>query len=259
MEAEPAGTAIISRGAAELFWKDSTGVAALGKRFRPLPTDPWYTVVGVVGDMRDTSLAAPASRAVYFPETIENGGAPKQTRRTMALVVRTTGDGPSLAPAVQKAMHELDPGLPVFDVRSLSTVLGAATEQLTFIIVMLGGAAIVTLLLGAIGLYGVLAYVVTLRTRELGIRIALGATPRAIAAAMTRYGLALAGTGIACGFVLFAIIARFLRTLLFGVAVTDPVTLAVSAGILLAIAIVASSVPARRAARVDPADALRAE
>jgi ABC-type antimicrobial peptide transport system permease subunit len=147
----------------------------------------------------------------------------------------------------------------VFDVRSLSTVLGAATEQLTFIIVMLGGAAIVTLLLGAIGLYGVLAYVVTLRTRELGIRIALGATPRAIAAAMTRYGLALAGTGIACGFVLFAIIARFLRTLLFGVAVTDPVTLAVSAGILLAIAIVASSVPARRAARVDPADALRAE
>ena len=190
-EAQAAGVAIVSRSTAQFFWKDSTGVAAIGKRFRPLPTSPWYTVIGVVGDTRDSSLAAPPSQVVYFPETLEDGGALAQTKRTMALVLRTSGEQPSLAQAVQRAVRDGDPSLPTFDARPMSAVLRTATAQLSFIILILGAAAAVTLLLGAVGLYGVLAYVVTLRTRELGIRIALGATPRLVAAAMTRYGLVL--------------------------------------------------------------------
>lgn len=259
MDAQREDEAIVSRSTAKFFWKDSTGAAALGKRFRPLPTDPWYTVIGVVGDTRDTTLAAEPSQAVYFAEALEKNNALAQTRRTMALAVRTVGDGTAIGPAVLRAVHELDPALPIFDVRSMAAVFTAATAQLRFIILILGGAAVVTLILGAVGLYGVLAYVVTLRTRELGIRIALGASPRAVAAAMTRYGLTLTGAGIVLGFGLFALVARFLRALLFGVAPSDPLTLGASALALLAIAVLASWVPARRAARVDPADALRAD
>jgi ABC-type antimicrobial peptide transport system permease subunit len=141
----------------------------------------------------------------------------------------------------------------------MNAVFSAATAQLSFVIVILGAAALVTLILGAVGLYGVLAYVVTLRKRELGIRIALGASPRAVAAAMARYGIGLASVGIVLGLALFALVAGFLRALLFGVTLSDPPTLGGSALILFAIAVLASWVPARRAARVDPADALRAE
>jgi putative ABC transport system permease protein len=259
MEGQREGDAIVSQSTARFFWNDSTGAGALGKRFRALPTSRWYTVIGVVGDTRDTALTGPPSQAVYFPVTAEPGSVLAQGQRTMALVVRTTGDPEAIAPAVQRAVRELDPTLPVFDVRPMTAVFGAATAQLAFVILILGGAAAVTLILGAVGLYGVLAYVVTLRTRELGIRMALGASPRAVAAAMARYGIALTGAGIAGGLALFVPAARFLRARLFGVAASDPLTLAGSALILLVVALLASWVPARRAARVDPAEALRAQ
>jgi putative ABC transport system permease protein len=138
-------------------------------------------------------------------------------------------------------------------------VLSAATAQLSFIILIVGGAAAVTLILGAVGLYGVLTYIVTLRRRELGIRLALGASPRTVATSIRRYGVALTSAGILFGLAMFALIARFLRTMLFGVAVSDPFTLGGSVLILLAIATLASAMPARRAARIDPAGALRAQ
>jgi ABC-type antimicrobial peptide transport system permease subunit len=156
-------------------------------------------------------------------------------------------------------VRELDPTLPLFDARPMSDVLTAATAQLSFLIVILGFAAAVTLVLAAVGLYGVLAYVVTLRRRELGIRIALGATPRRVAAAMARYGIVLTGAGIAADLAIFAVVARFLRALLYGVAASDPLTLGSSALILLSVAMLASLIPAHRAAHVDPAEALRAE
>jgi putative ABC transport system permease protein len=258
LEAQREGDAIISRRTAQVFWQDPTGVAALGKRFRPLPTGRWYTVVGVVGDTRETTLAADPEPAVYFPITSEPT-ALATGQRTLALVVRTTGEATSITPAVQQAVRDLDPTQPIFDVRPMTAVFRKATAQLSFIILILGSAAAVTLVLGAVGLYGVLAYVVTLRRRELAIRIALGASPRAVAMAMTRYGIALTGIGIACGLAIFAVVARFLHLLLFGVAPSDPVTLGTSALILIAMAMLASWVPARRAARVHPADALRAE
>ncbi|MGE5101773.1 MAG: ADOP family duplicated permease [Deltaproteobacteria bacterium] len=259
MEAQRANEAIVSRSTAQSFWKDSTGVAALGKRFRPLPNGREYTVIGVVADIRDTSLAAIPGQVTYFPEGLEEGNVPKRTKRTMALVVRTKNESATIATAVQGAVREIDPTLPVFDARPMTAVVSAATAQLTFIILILGGAVAVTLVLGAVGLYGVLAYVVTLRTRELGIRIALGASPREVALGLMRYGITLALFGSAFGLVIFALVARYLRTLLFGVATTDPLTLGGSAIVLLVIAATASWVPARRASRVDPAETLRAQ
>lgn len=258
LDAQRADEALISRRVAQIFYHDSTGAAALGKRFRSLPTGPWYTVIGVVGDARDSSLAAPPSPTVYFPEvpdTTDNG----QTSRTMALVVRTPGDPLSVMSSVRAAVRELDPTLPVFDVAPMTTVFSASMTQLRFIMLILGAAAAVTLVLGAIGLYGVMAYVVTLRTRELGVRVALGARPGAVAAMMTRQGLALAGAGLAGGLVMFALLARFLRSMLFGVAPGDPVALGSASAILIAIAALATWIPARRASRVDPAEALRTE
>jgi ABC-type antimicrobial peptide transport system permease subunit len=212
----------------------------------------------VVGDTRDTALAAAPSQVVYFPEALETNGIAKQTKRAMALVARTTG-GTSIDAAVRHAVHDLDPTLPTFDVRPMSAVIAAATAQLTFVIIILGAAAAVTLILGAVGLYGVLAYVVTLRTRELGIRMALGATPSAVATTMARYGVGLTGVGIAIGLGLFALIARFLRTMLFGVRTSDPIALGTAVMVLVAVALLATWLPARRAAGVDPASTLRAE
>ena len=259
MEAQREGDAIVSRSTAQFFWKDPTGVAALGKRFRPLPTGRLYTVVGVAGDTRDTALTDAPSQAVYFPVTANKGSLLAGTQRTMALVVRTAGDATAIGPAVQQIVHDLDPRQPIFNVQSMSAVLRAATAQLSFVIIMLSVAAAVSLMLGAVGLYGVLAYVVTLRRRELGIRMALGASPRAVAATVTRYGLALTAVGSMVGLVLFALVARGLRAQLFGVTPTDPLTLGASAVLLLAIAMLASWLPSRRAARVDPVEALRSE
>jgi putative ABC transport system permease protein len=253
------GEAIVSRATAAQFWGDSTGRAALGKRFRVLPAGIPRTVVGVVGDARDTSLAAPGTRALYLPEVPGADQMIDQLQRRMALTIKTNGDPAAITSAVRKAVHELDATLPLFDVRPMPAVFRASMAQLTFTIAMLGAAAVATLLLGAIGLYGVLAYIVTLRTRELGVRIALGAQPSEVAAMMTRQGMLLAVIGIVVGAAAFVGVARFLGAFLFGVAPTDPLTIAGAAMLLIVIAMLASWIPARRASRVDPMEALRAD
>jgi len=259
LETQRSDEAIISRAAAIQFWHDSTGQQAIGKRFRELPNAPWFTVIGVVGDTRDTSLASPPSQVVYRPETVSANQFTGQTRWTMALAVRTAGEPTSIMSAVQRSVRDLDPSLPLYDVRSMSAVAAASMAQLSFTIIVLGAAALVTLVLGAVGLYGVMAYVVALRTRELAVRIALGATPQAIVRMLTTQGVIVTGFGVVGGLVLFALIARTLRSLLFGVASTDPLTLASASLLLIAIAALASWLPARRTSRVDPADVLRAE
>jgi predicted permease len=254
-----ANEAIISQRTAEQFWKDPTGRSAIGKRFRSLPGGAWFTVIGVVGSVRDTALAAPPAQTVYFPMAVSSDTIDSQSQRTMALVVKAAGDPAALTASVQRLVREMDPTLPMFNVRTLSSVLSASTAQLRFTIIVLGAAALVTLLLGAIGLYGVLAYLVSLRTRELGVRIALGAQPRDVAMMMTGQGLALTAAGVALGLVLFALVARFIRSFLFGVTPSDPVTLVGASLTLIVIAALASWMPARRAGRVDPADALRSD
>ncbi len=251
--------AIVSQRTAEQFWKDPTGRAALGRRFRELPGGHWHTVIGVVANARDTAIAALPSQVVYFPEVIDPDTTFSQTYRAMALVVRTTGDPMAVTGPVQRLVRELDPTLPTFDIRPMTAVVSASVARLSFIMLILGAAAGVTLLLGAVGLYGVMAYLVTLRTRELGVRIALGAQPDAVATMLTRQGMWLSAIGIGGGLALFVGVARFLRSFLYGVTPTDPVTLGAASLMLMAIAALASWIPARRASRVDPAHTLRTE
>jgi putative ABC transport system permease protein len=249
LDAQRSDEAIISQATAYQFFGDSTGRSVIGKRFREDPSAPWHTIVGVVGSTRDTALAAAPSMAVYY------SGA----QNTMALAVRTAGDASAIIPTVTRTVRELDPSLPLFDVRPMTAVFRASMAQLSFTILVLGAAAVVTLALGTIGLYGLMAYVVTLSMREMGVRLALGATPRSVVAMLTRQGVLLAGVGIGVGLVLFAAVTRFLRTLLFGVAPSDPLTLAVTSLILIAIAALASWIPARRTSRLDPVDVLRVD
>jgi putative ABC transport system permease protein len=259
IERQRGDEAVISLETAKEFLHDSTGRAALGKRFRLLPGQPLTTVIGVVGSTRDTSLFSPYSRVVYFPESVPTDTLNGQLARTMALIARTSGDVATTTRAMQQLVHDLDPTLPTFDVRSMRATVDASIARLSFTMVILGIAAAVTLILGVIGLYGVIAYVVTLRTRELGVRIALGAQPRAVAAMVTRQGLVLSGAGIVVGLGLVIVAARFLRSLLFEVAPTDPLTLGAATATLIVFALLASWIPARRAARVNPIEALRAD
>jgi putative ABC transport system permease protein len=259
MRAQREGEAIVSSRTAQLFWHDSSGVAAIGKRFRVLPTSNWYTVIGVVANAHDSSLAKAPAPSVYFPQAEYTDPAQSQTARTMAVVLRTKGDAATVVPAAQRIVHDLDPTLPVFDSQVMTETLRTSTATLELTLIIVGAAAAITLLLGAIGLYGVMAYVVSLRRRELGIRLALGASPRSLAAATAREGMTVTAAGIVVGFVLFAVVARFARTLLFDVAPWDPLTIVTTSLGLATTALLASWLPARRAARVDPVETLRGE
>jgi predicted permease len=251
--------AIISQEVARLFFHDSTGRSALNKRFRELPSGSMTTIVGVVGSVRDTSLSAAPSRSVYYPEVVGGDSVSGGMRRTMAIVARTKGDVAATTREMQRVVRELDPTLPTFDVRSMRATVDGSTARLTFTMVIISVAAAVTLVLSIVGLYGVIAYVVTLRTRELGVRIALGAQPSAVAAMVTRQGMTLCGVGLLVGFALVAISSRFVRSFLYEVAPTDPIALGAATAVLVLFAIVASWAPARRAARVNPIEALRAD
>ena len=253
------GDAVISSRTAAMFWHDSTGRSAIGKRFRVLPTSRWYTVVGVVGGTRDSSLITSPTPVVYFPQTEYTDPAEHQTARTMALVLRTRADPGSLNPAVRGIVRTLDASLPLFDVQPMAAAVRASTARLRFTALVLAAAALVTLGLGALGLYGVMGYVVALRRREIGIRIALGASPAAVAGATTREAMTVAAIGLAAGLALFFVAAPLARTAVFGVPTWDPLALGGALSVLLGAAMLASWVPARRAARIDPAEALRAE
>ena len=251
--------AIISVETARNIFHDSTGRTALNKRFQELPGGPWHTVIGVVGSVRDTTLAGGPTRTVYFPETVNADTTNGQLQRTMAIVARTDGDVAGATRGIQRVIRDIDPTLPTFGVRSMRETVDASMAMLSFTMVVLIVAAGVTLVLGMVGLYGVIAYVVALRTRELGVRIALGAQPSAVAKMVTSQGLTLCGAGIGIGLVLVVLGGRFLRSLLFEVGPADPVALGTTVLIIVGFALLASWIPARRAARVNPAEALRTD
>jgi predicted permease len=253
------GEAVVSRRTAQFFWHDSTGVTVIGKRFRILPTSNWYTVVGVVADVHDSSLAHRPAPSVYFPQTPSSDPAESPVVRTMAAVIRTTRDPSTVGAAARQIVHDLDPTLPIFDSQPMTDIVRASSANLGFTSVILGVAACIALLLGAIGLYGVMSYVVSLRRRELGIRLALGASPRSLAMATAREAMTVTAVGMAVGFVLFAAAARFVSALLFDVAPWDPLTVASTSLGLCLTALIASWLPARRASLVDAAETLRGE
>ena len=259
LETQRWNEAVVSRETAKRMFGDSTGTTVIGKRFQSLPNGPLYTVIGVIGSVRDTSLVLPPTMMVYLAPVASKDSVEGQNTRTVAIVARTAGDVDATTRAMRAIVHDLDPTLPAFDTRSMTAIVSASMARQTFILAVLGVAAGVTLLLGVVGLYGVVAFIVSLRTRELGLRIALGATPAAVAAMVVRRGLVLSGIGAAFGAGVAVIATHFLRAFLFEVAPFDPLSLVGSVLLLIGCALAASWVPARRAARVDPALALRAE
>ena len=249
----------ISEGLAREFWKEPS--AALGRRVRNRPDAPWRTIVGVIADERDDGLAKPATAIVYWPLVIENFWTPDSyVQRSISYVVRTDRpQSPSLLKEIQQAVWSVNGSLPVANVRTLTAVMSASMAQTSFALVMLAIAAAVALALGIVGIWGVIAYIASQRTKEIGIRIALGAVTRDVTGLFLRQGLLLAGTGIAIGLVVAGAASRVMSSLLYGISALDPVTYMAVAVCLGGTALVASYVPAARAARTDPAEALRRE
>jgi len=248
--------ALVNETMARTYWP---GEEPIGKRLRQgSRTDrPWATVVGVVGDVRHNGLRAPVKEKFYRPHTQfhrSTGFAP----RSMTLVVRGAGDPRALAAPVREAVRQIDPALPFAGVRRMTEVVGDALTTARLAGTLVGAFAVLALLLATVGLFGVLAWVVGRRTREIGVRLALGADPPAVRTLVRGYGLRLAVLGLFVGFVLAAASTRLLGGLLVGVEAHDPFTAAAAATILLLAAFLAADLPARRASRVDPARALRA-
>ena len=248
---------VVTENFAREYWKEPA--AALGRRIRQNPKNPWRTIVGVVGDASDDGVAKPAPAIVYWPMMIADfWDQPLMVQRNMGYAVRTARAGsPTLLKEIQQAVWSVNADLPVARVRTLDQLRSESMAQTSFMLVMLAIAAAVALLLGVVGIYGVIAYVATQRTREIGIRMALGAEGRDVTRLFLRQGLLLAGVGIAAGVAASAGLTRVLSALLFGVSAMDPLTYGAVAAGLAATTLLASYVPAARAARVDPAVALR--
>ena len=247
--------AVVSRAFAERYWSNQS---PLGKRIRPGIDGPWFTIVGVVGDIHLHALEKPAEQAVYFPWISPSGdgaGVPRQ----VAIVARGTAAPSTLLTSVRNAVHSLDPALPTYDERPLSSIVAAASAQARFLVLLLAAASSIALVLGAVGIYGVMAYGVSLREREIGVRMALGARPSDITQMISTQGLALAAGGVIIGLGSSLGVTRLLRGLLYDVSPTDPLTLLGSVAVLLGVALLASWLPARRAAGIDPGSVLRGD
>ena len=223
---------------------------ALGRTIR-LGDTP-MSIVGVVGDIKQTSVDAPAQPAVFI-HNLQN------SRVRVFLVVRTRGEPLAMAKAVREAIWSLDRDQTITGIFTLQDAMGEAVARPRFLTVLLAAFGALGLVLGALGLYGVLAYLVNQRKREFGVRIALGAQPSDVIRMVVGRGLLVAGVGVAVGLVGALLLTRFMQGVLFGVEPTDPLTFALVTVALIGIAMLASYVPARRATHVDPAVALRAD
>jgi putative ABC transport system permease protein len=250
---------MVSENFAREYWKEPG--RAIGKRVRENPNSPWRTIVGVVGPERDDGVVRPAPAIVYWPMVIEKfWDEAMLSYRNMGYAVRTPRLGsPTLLKEVQQAVWSVNPNLPVANVQTLEEIQSDSMAQTSFALVMLSIAAAVALALGVVGIYGVISYIATQRTREIGIRIALGANRGDVSRLFLRHGVVLAAAGIALGVVAAALVTRVMSSLLFGVGAIDPVTYSAVAATLASTAVLATYLPATRASRVDPAEALRWE
>lgn len=232
------------------------GQSALGQRFRYSPHAPWLTVVGVVAHVKTARFAAPeGSEQVYLPM----GQWPLAEREPRPLVIRTAGDPADVIGLVQRLARERFPALMIEDARVVSAMYGPAFVLPRFALILMLILAGLALLTASVGLYGVLAFAVNQRTPEIGVRMALGASARQVRRLVVRDAIAPVGLGVAAGLVATLGLSRFIATLLYDTPPHDPWTLLGVTVIVVAVAVLASSVPARRASRVDPAIALRAE
>lgn len=241
---------VITRSMASSLWP---GESAIGKRLFWGGTDGVpHTVVGVVGDIRDVQLDAEPEPIMFIPY----GEVPVPG---MTLIVRTSGGRSSVAAAVRREIQAEDRQLPLPEIRSISENRAAAVAEPRFRMLLLGGFAAAALLLATLGVYGVMAFAVRQRTREIGVRIALGAHARRVFALVLKQGMVLAGIGVLLGLVGALAFTRVLQSLLFGISATDPAVLIAVALLLGVVTMIGAYLPARRAARIDPVVALREE
>jgi predicted permease len=247
-KAPPVG--VIDEQIARAIWP---GESAIGKRFRiPVASLPWVEVVGVVGHVRHDGLDVDPRPQVYWNYR-------QRAQDRMVMVVRGRQDMHALAPAVLAAIRAVDPEQAAYDVRPMEEVLESSLAQRWLSTTLLSVFASIALLLASVGVYGVVAFGVARRTREFGIRMALGAERAQVARLVLGQGARLAGAGTLVGVVAAAILAGAMQSLVFGVPPRDALSFGGAAGVLLAVALVASYLPARRAASVDPAVTLRCE
>jgi hypothetical protein len=247
--------ALVSENLARELWHDPR--AAIGKRLRSTLKDDWREVIGVVADLRDDGLDHKAPTIVYWPLLQKNfEGNAVTVRRGVAYVVRTPRAGSNgFVQELQRAVWNVNPDVPLANVQTVETVYDRSMARTSFTLVMLAIAGGMALLLGVVGSMASSR----IRTREIGIRLALGSPVAEVTGMFVRHGLVLSGIGAACGLAAAFALTRLMKSLLFDVSPADPLTyIAVSAGLIVA-AMLASFLPARKAASVDPAEALRAE
>jgi putative ABC transport system permease protein len=242
---------IVNQALAERFWR---GADPVGSRITMLDWGPPLTaeIVGVAGDVKPHGPAEPTGPMIYWPY-------PQFPSLFNYLVVRTTGEPLSALAGIKAQVHAVNPDQPVSEIRTLEEVLGESLAQRKFSLILIGVFAMVSVLLAAIGIAGVMAFLVAQRTQEMGIRMALGAQRTDVFALVLRSGLRMAGLGLAIGIAGAAAVTRLLAGMLYGVKPGDPLTFALASGFLIAVALVACWLPARSATRVDPMIALRYE
>jgi predicted permease len=243
---------IVNKAAADKYWP---GQNAIGKRFRGArSTRAWFVVKGVVGDVRHDGLRRPPRPLIYFPMYVRDGGAPA----AYSFAIRGPG-AVSQADAARRAVWGVNAELPVASVRTMDDVVETSMMQFTFTMLTLGIAAVIALVLGAVGLYGVQSYAVSLRTREIGVRMALGAQPSRVRRTIVLNAAVITAIGLVIGAAGAAGLTRFLRGLLYETRPLDPMTFAGMSALLFVVGLGASYLPARKAAAVSPIEAMRGE
>jgi putative ABC transport system permease protein len=243
--------AVINETMARQYWP---GEDPLGQRFRTSAQMPWRTIVGVVGDVRYQGLSEPTIPEMYFAY-----GQALWPQHTMTVLVRTAMSPTDSITTIRREVTSLDPNLPIYDVRTMDQWVANSLAAPRFNVALLGTFAGLALILASVGIYGVVSYSVTQRTRELGLRMAIGAQQRDVVAMVLRESLVVVAVGMAVGLAAALLGTRALSGLLFGIGPMDPATWIAVTSLLFGVAFLASYVPARRATRVDPMIALRAE
>jgi predicted permease len=217
---------------------------------------PWSHVVGVVGDVRASLVQEPVG-AVYYAMVNRDSVDMDWLARSMVYAIRTKLPPATVVEAARRELASLDPTLPLAETRTMASVVSGAESSMRFSMIGFAVAAVIGLFMGAIGLYGVLSYVTAQRTREIGVRLALGATPASVRRAVLRRGVAVSGLGLGVGLTMALSLRMLAKPLLYGITPTDPLTLVAVSAVLILVGALAAWLPARRAAKLDPVRALR--
>jgi putative ABC transport system permease protein len=243
---------IINQTLARTFYGNESPI---GRRIQPNMNGAMCTVIGVVEDVKNAGIDRPAGTELYLPYTQKHGNG----NNDAFVVLRSNGDASSLASAVRQEVQAIDPTIPVSHVRLMEDVLSSAQSRPRFLTLLLSLFSGIALVIATVGIYGVISYSVARRSKEFGLRMALGARPTNILGLVLKQGVLLTGIGVVVGLIAALILTRLMASLLFGVSSTDPITYLGVSALLAAVAIIATYIPARRATLVDPIKILRYE